>query len=57
MEGEKWNLGIKLTSHVLSWLGLIKMAPNSDFESQSFNPFSANEELQKNGNPMIKPRC
>ena len=34
-----------------------KMAPNSDFESQSFNPFSANEELQKNGTPMIKPRC
>ena len=57
MEGEKWNLGIKLTSHVLSWLGLIKMAPNSDFESQSFNPFSANEELQKNETPMIKPRC
>ena len=24
------------------------MAPNSDFESQFFNPFSVNEELQNN---------
>ena len=47
MDGEKWSLGIKLTSYVLSWLKLIKMAPNSDFE-QSFNPFSVNEELQNN---------
>ena len=47
MDGEKWSLGIKLTSYVLSWLKLIKMAPNSDFE-QSFNPSSVNEELQNN---------
>ena len=24
------------------------MAPNSDFESQFFNPFSVNQELQNN---------
>ena len=24
------------------------MAPNSDFESHFFNPFSVNEELQRN---------
>ena len=48
MEGEKWNFDIKLTSHVLSWLKLIKIAPNSDFESQFLNPFSVNEELQNN---------
>ena len=48
MEGEKWNLGIKLTSHVLSWLRLMKIATNSDFESRSFNSFSVNEELQNN---------
>ena len=46
MEGEKWNLGIKLTSHILSWLRLIKLVQNSDFESQSFKPFLVNEELQ-----------
>ena len=48
MEEEKWNIGIKLTSRVLSWLKLIKMAPNFDFDSQFFNPFSVNEELQNN---------
>ena len=30
------------------------MSPNSDFESQSFNPFSVNEELQHNDlNPDV----
>ena len=48
MEGEKWNLSIKLTSQIFSSLSLIKMAPNSDFESQSFNLFSVNEELLSN---------
>ena len=38
----------KLTSHALSWLRLIKMAPNPDSEFQSFNTFSANEEFQNN---------
>ena len=42
------NLGIKLTSHVLSSLKLTRMAPNSDFESQFFNPFSVNEDPQNN---------
>ena len=48
MVGEKGNLGIKLTSSVLSWLKLIKIAPDTHFESQSFNSFSVNEELQHN---------
>ena len=45
MELEKRNLAIKLTSHVLSWLRLRNLAPNSDFD---FHPFSANEKLQNN---------
>ena len=36
MEGEKRNLGIKLTSHVLSGLKLMKMTPNSDFSNSNF---------------------
>ena len=48
MVEEKGNLGIKLTSSVLSWLKLIKIAPDTHFESQSFNPLSVNEELQHN---------
>ena len=47
-EREKWNLGIKLTLHALSWLKLMKIAPNFDFESRSFHSFSVNEELQNN---------
>ena len=30
----------------MSWLKLLKTAPNFDFESQYFNPFSVNEKLQ-----------
>ena len=30
----------------MSWLRLIKLVQNSDFESQSFKPFLVNEELQ-----------
>ena len=48
MGGEKLNLGMKLTSPVLSWLKLINITQNSEFESQSLNPFSVNEELQHN---------
>lgn len=45
MELEKRNLAIKLTSHVLSWLRLRKVAPNSGFD---FHPLSVNEKLQNN---------
>ena len=48
MDGEKWNLDLKLTSQILYRLKLIKMARNSDFECQIFDHFSVNEELQNN---------
>ena len=32
----------------MPWLKLLKMAANSDFEPQSCNPYSANQELQNN---------